>query len=98
MKMGSSFKKAIFEEHIQKGLVEWAQKAKMKKGFRRNGNGLNQVGPKEEASPAAVQLELAEVVVKESEQGDAGTGAGIATTSVAEKDNVGEIHPATGSK
>ncbi|KAH0463971.1 hypothetical protein IEQ34_006757 [Dendrobium chrysotoxum] len=28
--MGSSFKPAIFEEHVQEGLVEWAQKAKMK--------------------------------------------------------------------
>lgn len=28
--MGSSFKPAIFNEHVQEGLVEWAQKVKMK--------------------------------------------------------------------
>ena len=28
--MGSSFKKAIFEEHVQVGLVGWAQKVKRK--------------------------------------------------------------------
>lgn len=31
MKMGSSFKKAIFDEHIQDGLVGWARMAKKKK-------------------------------------------------------------------
>ncbi|XP_038998326.1 MLO-like protein 1 [Hibiscus syriacus] len=31
--MGSSFKKAIFEEHVQVGLIGWAQKAK-KKGLK----------------------------------------------------------------
>ena len=28
--MGSSFKKAIFDEHVQVGLVGWAQKVKRK--------------------------------------------------------------------
>ncbi|PKA55952.1 MLO-like protein 1 [Apostasia shenzhenica] len=28
--MGSSFKPAIFEEHVQEGLMGWAQKVKMK--------------------------------------------------------------------
>ncbi|PKA47408.1 MLO-like protein 1 [Apostasia shenzhenica] len=28
--MGSSFKPAIFEEHVQQGLVEWAKKVKKK--------------------------------------------------------------------
>ncbi|GMI85454.1 MILDEW RESISTANCE LOCUS O 1 [Hibiscus trionum] len=32
--MGSSFKKAIFEEHVQVGLVDWAQKAKKKKSLK----------------------------------------------------------------
>lgn len=34
MKMGSSFKKAIFDEHVQVGLVGWAQKVKRKKGLK----------------------------------------------------------------
>ncbi|XP_022743467.1 MLO-like protein 1 [Durio zibethinus] len=32
--MGSSFKKAIFDEHIQAGLVGWAQKAKKKNALK----------------------------------------------------------------
>lgn len=31
--MGSHFKRAIFNEHVQEGIVGWAQKAK-KKGVR----------------------------------------------------------------
>ncbi|KAL9259718.1 MLO-like protein [Drosera capensis] len=32
--MGSSFKKAIFDEHVQAGLLGWAQKAKRRKGLK----------------------------------------------------------------
>ncbi|MBA0816798.1 hypothetical protein Gohar_001421, partial [Gossypium harknessii] len=32
--MGSSFKKSIFDEHVQVGLVGWAQKVKKKKGAK----------------------------------------------------------------
>ncbi|GAB2212032.1 hypothetical protein Droror1_Dr00025376 [Drosera rotundifolia] len=32
--MGSSFKKAIFDEHVQAGLLGWAQKAKKRKGLK----------------------------------------------------------------
>lgn len=32
--MGSSYKKAIFEEHVQAGLVGWAEKVKRKKGLK----------------------------------------------------------------
>lgn len=52
--MGSSFKKAIFDEHIQEGLVDWARQAKKNKGIRRASNGSSQVGPK--------RVELANVV------------------------------------
>lgn len=46
-KMGSSFKKAVFEEHIQEGLVGWAQKARRKAAA----NGFSsQVGHKESPS------------------------------------------------
>ncbi|XP_024022269.1 MLO-like protein 1 [Morus notabilis] len=37
--MGSSFKKAIFEEHVQVGLVGWAQKVKRKKGLKAAADG-----------------------------------------------------------
>lgn len=46
--MGSSFKKAVFEEHIQEGLVGWAQKARRRKAAA---NGFSsQVGHKESPS------------------------------------------------
>lgn len=38
IKMGSSFKKAIFEEHIQEGLVGWARSAKKNKALRNAAN------------------------------------------------------------
>ncbi|OMO53865.1 Mlo-related protein [Corchorus olitorius] len=56
--MGSSYKKAIFEEHIREGLVGWARKAKRNnKGtaFKRSSNGSSQVGPKEE-SPLVLEM------------------------------------------
>ena len=90
--MGSSFKIAIFDEHIQKGLVGWAKKAKQKTGFKRNANGHNQVGPKEEAShpPPAVQLTQVVKMDQDQDQEDAeGKKGNVA---------VGEIHPANGSK
>lgn len=37
--MGSSFKKAIFEEHVQESLVGWAQKVKKRRGFRAGNDG-----------------------------------------------------------
>ncbi|KAK9287979.1 hypothetical protein L1049_016424 [Liquidambar formosana] len=70
--MGSSYKRAIFEEHIQVGIVGWADKAKKNKGLRKAANGSSQVGPKESSHATAVQL--ANVGHKESalEEGNAG--------------------------
>ncbi|XVE60806.1 hypothetical protein DITRI_Ditri05aG0156600 [Diplodiscus trichospermus] len=63
--MGSSYKKAIFEEHIREGLVGWARKAKKnnKGNALKKSNGSGQLGPKEE-SPLV--FEMAEVDGKES--------------------------------
>lgn len=36
--MGSSFKKAIFDEHIQQGISAWARNAKMNKKKAANGS------------------------------------------------------------
>ncbi|XP_043809132.1 MLO-like protein 1 isoform X3 [Manihot esculenta] len=55
--MGTSFKKAIFDEHIREGLVVWAKQAK-KKTVERKGataSGSSQVASQED-SPGAVQL------------------------------------------
>ncbi|KAI3760319.1 hypothetical protein L1987_50713 [Smallanthus sonchifolius] len=43
--MGSNFKKSIFDEHIQAGLISWAKKAKKKKGLNITTNGSCQDDP-----------------------------------------------------
>ena len=78
--MGSSFKKAIFEEHIQEGLVGWAQTAKKNRGLRKATNGStttttqgstthasSQMSPKE-TTPLAIQMSE----VSAMEEGNAG--------------------------
>ena len=74
--MGSSFKKAIFEEHIQEGLVGWAQTAKKNRGLRKAANGStttttthasSQMSPKE-TTPLAIQMSE----VSAMEEGNAG--------------------------
>lgn len=65
--MGSSFKKEIFDEHIQDGLVVWARKAR-----RRAVNGSSQVVHKESTSPMAVQLAQVETQESTIEEGNAG--------------------------
>ncbi|KAK8507524.1 hypothetical protein V6N11_073988 [Hibiscus sabdariffa] len=53
--MGSSFKKAIFEEHVQVGLVGWAQKAKKKKTLK----AATQTAPEvntEQSPPDSIQM------------------------------------------
>nr|POF01574.1 mlo-like protein 1 [Quercus suber] len=86
--MGSSFKKAIFEEHIQEGLVGWARTAKKNKGLRKAANGSTtttttqgstthasgQMSPKE-TTPLAIQMNE----VSAMEEGNAGE---IATATV----------------
>ncbi|KAM3698781.1 hypothetical protein ACJW30_06G215700 [Castanea mollissima] len=53
--MGTSFKKAIFDDHVQVGLVGWAQKAKKKKGLKAAGNGSGQ-DSSHEATSRGIQL------------------------------------------
>ncbi|KAJ4968426.1 hypothetical protein NE237_015127 [Protea cynaroides] len=70
--MGSSFKKAIFEEHIQEGLVGWHQKAKRKKGLRAAANGSCHVDSQDGSTEG---IQLGKVTEKESamEEGKAQT-------------------------
>lgn len=55
MQMGTSFKKAIFDEHVQVSLVGWAEKAKKKKGLKGAVNGSGQ-GSSHEGSTVGIQL------------------------------------------
>ncbi|KAK3035380.1 hypothetical protein RJ639_032908 [Escallonia herrerae] len=81
--MGSTFKKAIFEEHIQEGLVGWAQKAR-DRGLRRPAaNGSSQVGPKESSQSHHV-LQMTEIVEGEEKE----------EAALKESNAGGEIEPA----
>ncbi|CAM8886842.1 unnamed protein product [Rhodiola kirilowii] len=59
--MGTHFKKAIFEEHVQVGLVGWAQKVKNKRGLKAAAaaaanNSSSQGGTPDGSSTARIQL------------------------------------------
>ncbi|XP_023513455.1 MLO-like protein 1 [Cucurbita pepo subsp. pepo] len=54
--MGSSFKKAIFEDHVQVGLVGWAQKVKKRKGLKAAATDGSSHGSKEAGSSVGIQL------------------------------------------
>ena len=86
--MGSSYKKAIFEEHIHEGLVGWARMAKKNKGLRKAANGStttttttpgstthasSQMNPKG-TTPMAIQMSE----VSAMEEGNAGEIAAAA--------------------
>ena len=86
--MGSSYKKAIFEEQIHEGLVGWARMAKKNKGLRKAANGSttttttnpgstthasSQMNPKG-TTPMAIQMSE----VSAMEEGNAGEIAAAA--------------------
>ncbi|VAH19292.1 unnamed protein product [Triticum turgidum subsp. durum] len=51
--MGSFYKKEIFNEHVQQGVLGWAQKAKMKKGFKKSNGAAESTSPVGSAGPSA---------------------------------------------
>ncbi|KAG6725791.1 hypothetical protein I3842_02G048400 [Carya illinoinensis] len=54
--MGSSFKKSIFDEHVQAGLVGWAQKVKKKKGLKAAANNGSGQGSSHESTTVGIQM------------------------------------------
>lgn len=54
--MGSYFKRAIFDEHVQEGLLGWAQNVKRHKGGKA-GNGLAKTNKNENESLRQVEME-----------------------------------------
>ncbi|KAI4368270.1 hypothetical protein MLD38_016845 [Melastoma candidum] len=64
--MGSSFKKAIFEEHVQEGLVGWAQKAR-RKNARKGTDGSTVSSHTHRGSSSVTSLEMSNAGTKESE-------------------------------
>lgn len=70
--MGSHFKKAIFDEHVQEGLVGWAEKVKQKKGWRGSFKGRSHAANTDGSSSTGIQM-LPNKAEKESamEEGNA---------------------------
>lgn len=81
--MGTNFKKSIFDDHVQVGLVGWAQKVKRKKGLKAAlGGGSNQ-GGSAEGSSTGVQM--------------AGFGRRASTPPQPPPPPASEVQPADGS-
>ncbi|TQD83661.1 hypothetical protein C1H46_030775 [Malus baccata] len=105
--MGSSFKKAIFEEHIQEGLVGWARSAKKNKALRNaanaNGSGSGAgagstqvgvgVGRKEKEKEASATLELAQKLKVGNKEGSSLQRHDTTSTGAAAAVTAGEIEP-----
>ncbi|XP_011011038.1 PREDICTED: MLO-like protein 1 isoform X2 [Populus euphratica] len=66
--MGSTFKKSIFEEHVQAGLVGWAQKVKKKRGQKGSTEGSSEASS--HVSAGGLQLEKLKRL-KEANEGSA---------------------------
>ncbi|XP_075494244.1 MLO-like protein 1 isoform X2 [Primulina tabacum] len=54
--MGTHFKKSIFDEHVQAGLVGWAQKAKKRKGLKAAIDGSTQAGSTDGSAVRSLQM------------------------------------------
>ena len=52
-KMGSSYKKEIFNEHVQQGVLGWAQKVKTKNGFKKSNATAESTSTVDSAGPSA---------------------------------------------
>jgi mlo protein len=56
-KMGSCYKKEIFNDHVQQGVLGWAQKAKMKGVKARTGAGG--LASKDDSAGPSAKIEMA---------------------------------------
>ncbi|KAG8371616.1 hypothetical protein BUALT_Bualt13G0106800 [Buddleja alternifolia] len=96
--MGTNFKKSIFDEHVQAGLVGWAQKVKKKKGLKAAlGGGSTQGGSNEDSSA----LRLKAALGGGSTQGGSNEGptVGIQMAGIGRKETAppSEVQPSNGS-
>uniref|UniRef100_A0A5K0WGF5 MLO-like protein n=8 Tax=Nymphaea colorata TaxID=210225 RepID=A0A5K0WGF5_9MAGN len=62
--MGSSFKKAIFDEHVHESLLGWAQKVKKRKGFKPTKEGGDASSHTNRASGSSDGIEMQKVVTE----------------------------------
>jgi len=56
--MGSCYKKEIFNEHVQQGVLGWAQKVKMRKGLKGAASKAEPTSNADSAGPS-VKIEMA---------------------------------------
>ncbi|TVU36230.1 hypothetical protein EJB05_18155 [Eragrostis curvula] len=73
--MGTFFKKEIFDEHVQQGLVGWAQKAKKRKAMKNGGSGSAGGGSTNVSSHPSARLEMMRRAV-DLDEGSAGGNGG----------------------
>ncbi|MQL93002.1 hypothetical protein Taro_025632 [Colocasia esculenta] len=73
--MGSSFKKAIFEDHVQQSIVDWAHKGKKRKGLSVHGkNPTSHAGSKEGSAQGIQMRDIVRNRESLMEEGNAGPG------------------------
>jgi mlo protein len=65
--MGSFYKKEIFNEHVQQGVLDWAQKVKMKKGFKKSNTTVESTSTAESAGPSA-KIEMMKRAAREGNE------------------------------
>jgi len=67
VKMGSTFKKAIFDEHVQAGILGWREKVKRKKGMRGSTNSSTQPGSTTSTTEGSASVQLAQLTNRQNE-------------------------------
>ncbi|KAL6616512.1 hypothetical protein ACP70R_038782 [Stipagrostis hirtigluma subsp. patula] len=72
--MGTFFKKEIFDEHVQQGLVGWAQKAKKRKALKNSNGSSGAAGSTNGSSHPSARLELMRRAVALEEGSSGGDG------------------------
>ncbi|KAJ8440378.1 hypothetical protein Cgig2_012814 [Carnegiea gigantea] len=69
--MGSTFKKAIFDEHVQAGILGWREKVKRKKAMRGSTNGSTQPGSTTSPTEGSVSIQLGRLANRQNEGNEA---------------------------
>lgn len=69
--MGSTFKKAIFDEHVQAGILGWREKVKRKKGMRGSTHGSTQPGSTTSRTEGSVSIQLGRLANRQNEGNEA---------------------------
>ncbi|XP_062231392.1 MLO-like protein 1 [Phragmites australis] len=66
--MGSCYKKEVFNEHVQQGVLGWAQKVKMKKGLKGGARASKGSMNNADSAGTSVNIEMAKATAKEDSE------------------------------